>query len=121
MLKMIFKLLLLYYKWLCLLFSAWSLILGLIALFAVIVNLIKLIFRQDSQFRFYHFAKVLLAGGVAYLYYFIYGYKDFGNYFLKLELPVATIALIVLLCLPIGLVQAADMIFLEGSKPAKKK
>ncbi|HTA77471.1 MAG TPA: hypothetical protein VK791_09965 [bacterium] len=121
MFEMIYKFLILYYKWLCLIEAAYVLVIGLIALLALVVNILKLIFRQDSIFRYYHLLKVVLAAGAAYLYYYIYQMKDFSKYIEHQQIPVQVVALIIILLLPIGVVQYSDMIFLEGHKPKKKK
>jgi hypothetical protein len=121
MFEMVYRFLILYYKWLCLIEAAYVLVIGLIALLALVVNLLKLLFRQDSVFRSYHLLKAALAVGAAYLYYSLYQMKDFGRYLEHQQRPVQVIVLVVILLLPVSLVQSSDMIFLEGRKPKKKK
>jgi hypothetical protein len=121
MFEMVYKFLFLYYKWLCLIEAAYVVVIGLIALLALIVNILKLLFRQDSVFRSHHLLKVALAAGAGYFYYYLYQMKDLSKYFVHQQVPVQVIALVVILLLPISLVQYSDMIFLEGRKPKKKK
>ena len=121
MFESLLRFFLVYYKWVCLIEAAYVIVIGAIALLALVVNLVKLLFRQDSIFRSYHLLKVLLAAGAAYFYYYVYQMKDLAPRLEHYQIPVQVVALVIILALPIGLVQASDMIFLEGTKPSKKK
>ena len=105
-------------KWGSILLCAYALILGCLSLFGLLVNVVKGISGKD-QFRFYYWAKVALAAAVAYGYYFLYQYKGFTPSFIKSDTPKAVIIILVCLCVPIGVLQASDYLFLTGS--TKKK
>ncbi|HEY5039563.1 MAG TPA: hypothetical protein VIJ93_10870 [bacterium] len=101
------------FKWASILLCAYSLILGGIALFGFVFNLIKFLFRKDKFFRYFYLVKLLLSALVAYAYYFLYRYKGFSVSVFNADPPKTTILLIVCLSLPVGLLMAIDHFLLN--------
>ncbi len=121
MLKSIFDILLLYYKWLIVIEGAYVVVIGAIALLALLVNVFQLIIRRNSAFRSDHFIKVILATGAVAFYYYVYQTNIVAKYLEHQQPPFQAGILVIVLLLPIGIVQASDMIFAGNSKPKKKK
>jgi hypothetical protein len=87
---------------------------GGISFFGLVFNVIKYLFKKDKFFRYFYLVKFLLAGGVAYIYYYLYDHKLFtAASFGTADAPKTTIMLLVCLCLPIGLLMAIDHFLLN--------
>lgn len=101
------------YKWACVLLGAYALVLGGIALFGLIFNTIKFLFKKSKFFQYFYLVKFLMAGAVAYGYYFFYSYKGLTISAFLANLPLYTVILIVTLALPIGLLMSIDHFLLN--------
>lgn len=108
------------YPWAAILLCAYAVVLGGIALFGFVINLVKTIFGKDT-FRWFYVAKLAISAAVAYGYYYLYSYKGFNMDFIKADPPKSTIIMVVCLCLPIALLTASDYFLLSGTAPKKKK